>query len=71
MTVTSQANYLRYDGQHWSLTRDAPVAAENRAIVRDIAVVPGTQAAWSVGVGILSAAPDGRARIELYGSISQ
>jgi len=50
---------------------DAPVAAENRAIVRDIAVVPGTQAAWSVGVGILSAAPDGRARIELYGSISQ
>jgi hypothetical protein len=32
------------------LTHDAPVAAENRAIVRDVAVVPGTQAAWSVGV---------------------
>jgi len=40
MTVSSQASYLRYDGQHWSLTRDAPVAAENRAIVRDVAVRP-------------------------------
>src|SRR5258707_9723796 len=70
MTVSSQASYLHYDGQHWSMTHDAPVAAENRAVVRDVAVVPGTQAAWSVGVGIPSAAPDGRARIELYGSIS-
>jgi hypothetical protein len=61
--VSSQASYLRYDGQHWSMTHDAPVAAENRATVRDVDVVPGTRPAGSVGVGILSAAPDRRARL--------
>jgi hypothetical protein len=71
MSMSNQASYLRYDGQRWSMVRDAPVARENRAIVRGVAVIPGTRAVWSVGVGILSAAPHGRARIELYGSIGQ
>ena len=64
-TVSNRASYLRYDGQHWSMTHDAPVAGENQAIVRDVDVIPGTRATWSVGAGILSAAPAGRARIEL------
>ena len=71
MTMSNQASYLRYNGQSWSMTHDAPVAGQNRAIVRGVAVVPRTQAVWSVGVGILSAAPHGRARIELYGSLGQ
>ena len=69
--MSNQASYLRYDGQRWSMTHDVPAARENRAIVRGVAVIPGTRAVWSVGVGILSAAPHGRARIELYGTIGQ
>jgi hypothetical protein len=71
MAMSNQASYLRYDGKRWSMTHDAPVASENRAIVRGMAVIPRTRAVWSVGVGILSAAPHGRVRIELYGSIGQ
>jgi hypothetical protein len=62
----SQASYLRFDGHHWSMIRDAPVAGELQAIVRQVAAVPGTQTVWSVGVGLI-AGPHGRARIERYG----
>jgi hypothetical protein len=43
--------YLRYDGHRWSMVRGALVAGQTRVIVRGVATIPGTSAAWSVGLG--------------------
>jgi hypothetical protein len=60
--------YLRYDGHRWSTVRGALVTGQTRVIVRDVATIPGTSAAWSVGLGFVPAA-EARARIERYGGI--
>jgi hypothetical protein len=43
----------------------ALISGQHRVIVRDVAPVPGTPAAWSVGLGF-TAGVDARARIERY-----
>jgi hypothetical protein len=62
----TRASYLRFNGHRWSVIRDAPVRGENVPFVRGMAVVPGTQTAWSVGVSLTS--QGARARIERYGT---
>ena len=59
-----RASYLRFNGHRWSVIRDAPVRGENVPFVNGMAVVPGTQTAWSVGTSITS--KGARARIERY-----
>lgn len=60
------ASYLRYDGHRWSLVSGAVVNGQSRVIVRDVAPVPGTSTAWSVGLGFVTATVNARARIERY-----
>ncbi len=60
-----RAQYLRYDGRHWSMI-DGPVSTTRTGIlVRSVAVIPGTSDAWSVGLGMV-AGNQARARIEFY-----
>ena len=59
------ASYLRYDGRRWLLIHGALISGQQRVIVRDVAPVPGTSAAWSVGLGF-TAGVNARARIERY-----
>ena len=59
------ASYLRYDGRRCLLVHGALISGQQRVIVRDVAPVPGTSAAWSVGLGF-TAGVDARARIERY-----
>jgi hypothetical protein len=64
-----RASYLRYDGRNWSRVSGTAVAGQSGVMVRAVAAVPGTLAAWSAGVGFV--APVGaRARIELYSSLA-
>jgi hypothetical protein len=67
--MADRASYLHFDGRRWSLLQGGLIRGETRVIVRDVVVVPGTSAAWSVGLGF-AAAIDARARIELYGSLA-
>jgi hypothetical protein len=62
----SRATYLRFDGQRWSTVPGALVAGQTRVIVRDVASIPGTSAAWSVGLGFVPIV-EARARIERHG----
>ncbi len=64
----NRAAYLRYDGHRWSTVRGALVAGQARVTVRDVATIPGTSAAWSVGLGFVPVV-EARARIERYGRI--
>ena len=60
-----QASYLRYDGHRWSLLHGPVINGQTSVIVRDVAAVPATTTAWSVGLGF--APPiEARARIERY-----
>jgi hypothetical protein len=63
--AADRASYLRYDGRRWLLVHGALIIGQQRVIVRDVAPVPGTPSAWSVGVGF-TAGVDARARIEHY-----
>lgn len=63
--AADRASYLRYDGRRWLLVHGALVSGQQRVIVRDVAPVPGTSAAWSVGLGF-TAGLAARARIERY-----
>ena len=63
--AADRASYLRYDGHRWLLVYGALISGQQRVIVRDVAPVPGTPAAWSVGLGF-TAGVDARARIERY-----
>jgi hypothetical protein len=63
----NRATYLRYDGRRWSTVLGAVIAGQQRVIVRDVATVPGTSAAWSVGLGFVPTV-SARARIERYGN---
>jgi hypothetical protein len=65
--TADRASYLRYDGHRWSIVRGGLVTGEQGVIVRDVAPVPGTPAAWSVGLGFVGGL-DARARIERYGA---
>jgi hypothetical protein len=61
-----QAQYLFYNGSHWSVI-DGPVSSTQTSIVvRAVAVVPRTSDAWSVGLGMVRG-NQARARIEFYG----
>jgi hypothetical protein len=64
----NRATYLRYNGHGWSTVLGASVAGQTRVIARDVATVPGTSAAWSVGLGFVPTI-EARARIERYGKI--
>ena len=63
--AADRPSYLRYDGRRWSLVHGALISGQQRVIVRDVAPVPGTEAAWSGGLGF-TAGVDARARIERY-----
>jgi hypothetical protein len=63
--AAGRASYLRYDGRRWLLVHGALISGQQRVIVRDVAPVPGTPAAWSVGLGF-TAGVQARARIERY-----
>ena len=63
--AADRASYLRYDGRRWLLVHGALISGQQRVIVRDVAPVPGTSAAWSVGLGF-TAGLAARARIERY-----
>jgi len=60
-----QASYLLYDGHRWSLLHGGMIDGQTRVIVRDVAAVPGTTTAWSVGLGFTPPIA-ARARIERY-----
>jgi hypothetical protein len=62
----NRATYLRYDGHRWSTIRGALIAGQTRVTVRDVAAIPGTSGAWSVGLGF-GPVLEARARIERYG----
>jgi hypothetical protein len=59
------ASYLRYDGHRWSMLHGPVINGQTRVIVRDVAAVPGTTIAWSVGLGFTPPI-QARARIERY-----
>jgi hypothetical protein len=63
--AADRASYLRYDGRRWLLVHGALISGQQHVIVRDVAPVPGTPAAWSVGLGF-TAGVNARARIERY-----
>jgi hypothetical protein len=63
-----QGRYMRYHNGHWTMITDQAIAGQTQAIVRAVATVPGTSAAWSVGLG-LTAHLTARARIERYGRL--
>jgi len=59
------ASYLRYDGHRWSLVQGPVIKGQSGVIVRQVATVPGTTTAWSVGLGFVPPR-NARARIERY-----
>jgi hypothetical protein len=63
--AADRASYMRYDGHRWLLIHGALISGQQQVIVRDVAPVPGTPAAWSVGLGF-TAGVEARARIERY-----
>jgi hypothetical protein len=62
------AQYLHYSGGKWSVVQGAVIAGQTQVTVRAVATVPGTSAAWSVGLGFVPTV-NARARIERYGRI--
>src|SRR5215469_10415523 len=60
-----EASYLHYDGHRWSLLQGPVINDQIGVTVRDVAVIPGTTTAWSVGLGFTPPV-EARARIERY-----
>jgi hypothetical protein len=63
-----RASYLYYNGHGWSVIQGAVIAGQTEVTVREVAIVPGTATAWSVGLGIVPTV-NARARIERRGPV--